>query len=39
MSTLILNKKEFVHIIEKSSYNNNYYRNNKENYEIFEECD
>lgn len=39
MSTLILNKAEFAHIKEKSCYNNNYYKNTKRNYEIFEECD
>jgi hypothetical protein len=39
MSILILNKKEFVHLTEKSSYNNNYYKNTKRNFEIFEECD
>jgi len=39
MSILILNKKEFVHLTEKSSYNHNYYKNTKRNYEIFEECE
>lgn len=36
---LILIKKDFMHLPEKSSYNNNYYKNTKRNYEIFEECD
>jgi len=39
MSILTLIKKEFVHAKDKSSYNNNYYKNTKRNYEIFEECD